>query len=463
MTAGNAAGSDVQMSLAAEIAYLDANMGSVNNGSSAKESVNVMNLVDDIINNYQGRDNLSESQKSQLNTAMDIKEMVEKNNLQNEVSSWKIVNSQDNNTDSGFYGCLIETGDNEAIVAFRGSENYDAQVLHDWGEADFNLLDNPMTRQQKEAQDFTRMMYEQYGDKYSYSFSGHSLGGNLAQHAYITAPSGMNVNRCTSWDGPGFSDEYIAAHLPQIMQRGSGIDHYQWSLVGAVLHPLPGAHFQTIQAENAAPGDGLLDNWFGLKPLILRHLMAHVQFDENGQVIPGTMDPLAMVAGYITKILEHNPVLAFYVGVGRTVAMVIQLIAEGDAYLIEYFKNLGIDFFEKTVELINNALQNLKYFVNGVRFTGEYDIEISIVNSLGNEMNEVSRNVQRISDEVSDISNQLRYNSMSGSYYKSRLRSSSSRLVQSVQKAVSLSEAAHTCADYAKNSDAQAAAYYQFG
>ncbi len=450
MSAGTAASSDVQMSLAAQIAYLDANLGPKNTAASTKEGIDVVSLADNIIRTYQGKDNLSGREESQLNAALAVKNMIEEHHLQNEVSSWKIINSRNNNDKSGFYGCVIETGDNEAIVAFRGSERYGDQYVKDWAEADFNLLHNTATtRQQRDAEKYMRDLYEKYGDKYSFNLSGHSLGGNLAEHAYITAPEGMNLNRCVSWDGPGFSEEYLAAYAPLIAARAFNIDHYQYSLVGTLLHHLPGTNYVTIDARD---GEGVFD----------RHSLSHIEFDELGQVKKGSRDPNSNFVDSLSDSVEDSSFFTNLIGIAREIYALHDAIVNGDTDRFEYLNSLGIRFTNEMIEQMVNELQNLNYYMNGVSFSGEYEIQTDILHSFGDELNDVSESIRKIGEEVSLISSQLRYNSLSGSWYKSRLRSTASRLSAAVGKASDLSEVAHACANNARNADEQAAYFYQF-
>lgn len=63
---------------------------------------------------------------------------------------------------------------------------------------------------------------EEY-DYENYATSGHSLGGNLSAHAGLTAPEEMRnkITQCYSFDGPGFSNEYIAEHQDEIEAFGT--------------------------------------------------------------------------------------------------------------------------------------------------------------------------------------------------------------------------------------------------
>lgn len=64
------------------------------------------------------------------------------------VKKWSISAVHDSNSDNGFYACVIDTGDGNAIVAYRGSEGMGsdekglANLQHDWIEADLGILNS---------------------------------------------------------------------------------------------------------------------------------------------------------------------------------------------------------------------------------------------------------------------------------------------------------------------------------
>ena len=68
--------------------------------------------------------------------------------------NWRVVGVGDDQNASGMYGCMIDDGRGDAIIAFRGSES--DQILEDWGGADFGLMNNTETWQQAQAEEFTR-------------------------------------------------------------------------------------------------------------------------------------------------------------------------------------------------------------------------------------------------------------------------------------------------------------------
>ena len=140
--------------------------------------------------------------------------------FKDEVLDWKIVDITDLNRQSGFYACTIETDKKNAIVAFRGSES--KNIVKDWISADFGLINSTETEQQSLAEAYADILSGNDGKsrnkigKYeNIGVTGHSLGGNLAEHFTIkSAKLGREelysrIKQCDSLDGPGFSEKYI--------------------------------------------------------------------------------------------------------------------------------------------------------------------------------------------------------------------------------------------------------------
>jgi hypothetical protein len=238
---------DEDLAIATQIAYCDlseVDITKITNG----EKLNIKKLLEnnvDCINDLKdkrdkhvkGSDGYNELQ-GQIDILNDIK--ANKNGW----GDWKIVNIKDDNADSGFYGCTIETGDGSAIVAFRGSES---ETLHDvktdWIDSDIGLLGSTGTKQQLVTTVYMHEMAQLLTDKYDdVAVTGHSLGGNLSLHGAVTAPKGLQdiISQVVSFDGPNFSDEYIDAHREAIDNMSGKMKHIQYSIVGSLLKPLPG-------------------------------------------------------------------------------------------------------------------------------------------------------------------------------------------------------------------------------
>ena len=436
-----ASDSDIRMMIATQVAYLDGDKG-----------MSVGELVDSTIASYGNRTNLSEREKGQLETAQYIQSQIKENNLQ-DCNRWIIKDVADDNARSGFYGCLIDTRDGDAIVGMRGSESWDAgQGLHDWVEADLGLLNSTGTRQQQRAAEFTQKVYEQFGDDYNgFSFTGHSLGGNLSEHATITAPDGMPIRRCVSYDGPGFSDEYITAHSADIRARAQYIDHYQYSLVGTLLLPLPGTNYQTIAAHNDEDS-GFLGGY------LVRHHTRNIEFGDDGMIRQGDRDILSCLTDPFSKGLELSDFSLLYI-LCPQLALFQAVVQNGNA-ILQGMKNEA----EHIVTSVRETLKNLKqqitnWFRNifGPTLTGEFEINIGYANSVADGMEDVGRKLQRVSDEVQRVTNSLRYNSAVGFLYRSKLKIISSSISRLGTKASALGKAVRSCVQYCTRSDSRAA------
>lgn len=216
---------------------------------------------------------------------------------------WIIKDVRNDNDNSGFFGCLIETSPGNAIIGFRGSEsNTPMQTEKDWVKADFGLLNSTLTDQQRVATEYMDYINKHF-DYDSFATTGHSLGGNLSSHATITAPEDMKAKIIQSFnfDGPGFSEEYLKLHGDDFSKVSDKITHYQWSLVGNLLNRFPGENFKTIATND------YVDGIYTLEALTRKHDTSFVIFDENGMVIPGEMDNFARSIGELSRNIDSCP------------------------------------------------------------------------------------------------------------------------------------------------------------
>lgn len=214
--------------------------------------------------------------------------------------NWSIIDICNDQHGSGMYACTIDTADGDALISFRGSESDTIENIEkDWGGSDLGLLNSTLTPQQKRAQEYTREIWGKYGDDYNcFGFTGHSLGGNLAEHAGITAPDSMRdkIKQCVSLDGPGFSENYMTEHAAEILKSKKYLTHYQWSVIGTLLYMVPAADNRTIQADT--PDD------HGWMNMLWRHDTHNVTFDDKGNVISGQQDDWAKWSDPISKVID---------------------------------------------------------------------------------------------------------------------------------------------------------------
>lgn len=108
------------------------------------------------------------------------------------------------------------TGD--AVVAFQGT-----QGQKEWADNFLggNVTDTPC---QENALEWYQSAYQEYGlENYEVTITGHSKGGNKAK--YITLLDDT-VDHCVSFDGQGFSDEFMKKYADQIAARQSHIENH---------------------------------------------------------------------------------------------------------------------------------------------------------------------------------------------------------------------------------------------
>ncbi|MBQ4528371.1 MAG: DUF2974 domain-containing protein [Clostridia bacterium] len=299
--------------------------------------------------------------------------------ISGEYKDWKIIDSQNNNgwDGNGFAACTIDTGDGNAIVGFRGSEvNSADDFLHDWLIADVGLVNETQTSQQRYAEEYLNRINNKFGDDYdNFSITGHSLGGNLAEHATLTAPDSMadKIDRCLSFDGPGFSDEYLEKYADQIKDNAHLVDHYQASAVGTMLNPVPGTNYRHIEVKDGASG-------------FKRHNIKNFVFDDGGYVRPGVPDALAAFFATLSNTVDDNTSLP-------GILSLIDIIRNMDPeYAGELSKDSIMNLFNYAKDVINRVIRDGKptdFRISTPVLSGSSEVALNVSSILANDAAEV--------------------------------------------------------------------------
>lgn len=153
---------------------------------------------------------------------------------------------QINEPENGLYGlCFTSDSPETGIITFRGTvgiggwfDNYKGAFMAD-------------TPQQKAAYNFMTQTKKHFGFS-TFDLAGHSKGGNDAQ--YITILSGSCVNRCISFNSPGFSADFIAKYYASIEQYKDKITAYEgaYDIVNILLTSIAGKR-EVIETGSKAP------------------------------------------------------------------------------------------------------------------------------------------------------------------------------------------------------------------
>ncbi len=360
---------DFELVVATQIAYLDFDRSDISENPD-------WTVRDHLIHNA----DLAEAMKKGNPAAYDAV-------MNGSCQDWKIVHNVTNeDSGNGFAACLIETSSDKAIVGFRGSEALlqNDNLVKDWVEADIGLLNSTQTDQQRSAEGFIDYINKNYNYD-SYELTGHSLGGNLAEHALITAPDDFaaKVDRVLNLDGPGFSDEYLGANEAAIAQRAGKVDHNQCSLVGAMLNPLPGSNYQHMESKGF--------------PGVFRHDTKNMTFDENGNmVITDKIDDLSMTFYAISNLADD---ITSSIGInGFYEFFVVMIFATGD---LRTYINDVIDQFKE----LFGADAVRKY--NEQKGEADFRIATEVLASSVESLSAVTTRLASYSDEIGRINKEI--------------------------------------------------------
>lgn len=424
--------SDSEMLLATQISYFDCdNTKGRNVGAIVNERIKQYGYIDEN-NNYIMNSNLSKYEQKQFEVLSCIRECINRDpSLQEKMNNWTIVDVCNDNNNTGYYGCVIDTGDGNAIIGSRGSESFNTkQKISDWIEADVGLLDSTETLQQAKAQEYMEQIYYKYGNKYdSFSLTGHSLGGNLAEHMAITAPAEMveKINHVISFDGPGFSDEYIERYKDKINKTSNKMVRYQWSLVSSLLNPLPGVKDLYISARNDPTRTGLTS-------VVYRHDTRNIYLDENGSVIASTdVDLLSKLLGPISKKIENTNIIIAGLGFPN---LGILGILSNDLKLLRF----TVDVFNSIKKKVKSAAKNLYYNSIVADSSGEYFVDTAAIMVAQDEIKRIVDNLRKKNDDIDNARRNLQYWSELGGMYRSRIMLASSSIDSEIKKMEKLAD-----------------------
>ncbi|NJE73937.1 DUF2974 domain-containing protein [Pseudoflavonifractor sp. SW1122] len=290
--------------------------------------------------------------------------------------------------------CFAETGNaDDAIVAFKGTSGGDEWIDNVEG------LNAEDTQCQKEALDFIESL--PYG---SITVTGHSKGGNKAMYVAIISDK---VTRCVSYDGQGFSQEFIDKYWAEIQAKGGKITAYSLStdFVHALLFPVPNSNQIYCQgygvaniAENHSPNSFFMTDANGNivvdgngNPIIVQiseaesitmlheftTFVINNASNEDKEIIIGFVSKLlAMVFG--GDQVSKDELIDYILGQDDALALVL-------AYLVKYMDeyDLDADDIDGLLETLGlNSLNKLKTLTDFDVLGYHVDVNLNLANIL---------------------------------------------------------------------------------
>lgn len=204
-----------QVLLLNNLMYME-NEGSLTEIASITEPTTVAEIIKDV--NFSKLDNNTDY--GSFMTGADWKNIVTAVKNDPQLMNMEIVSTNRDNATGGGGGesaLFVDPSTNEAVVVYRGTDSYEWK--DDFvGGGKTSQPDGVSTIQQSNALDWYQSLDL---DGYSnVTVSGHSKGGNKAKYVAILDDS---VDRCLSFDGQGFSDEFYAKYEDAIARNQSKI------------------------------------------------------------------------------------------------------------------------------------------------------------------------------------------------------------------------------------------------
>lgn len=166
-------------------------------------------------------------------TVSEWKELVEMIKEEPTLLDYKVTNYYDDDSTGMRAACFVndETNPTDVNVVFRGTKgDYE---WHDNGEGGY-LSD---TKQQEAAAEYVNKLPDKYGN--NMTVTGHSKGGNKAQYVTIVTD---RIAKCVSYDGQGFSEEFLEKYADEIAQKRQSIISISAKddFVNCLLYPIAG-------------------------------------------------------------------------------------------------------------------------------------------------------------------------------------------------------------------------------
>lgn len=255
------------------------------------------------------------------------------------------------------------------------------------------------TEQQKLAADYVNGLPEAYGS--NMAVTGHSKGGNKAQYVTVVTD---RIGRCVSYDGQGFSEEFLEKYADEIAEKSQRIVSIsaENDYVNCLLYPVAGTWIY-IDTQVYAGTERLNNPLYYHKPNIL--------LDGNGKLLPETeqSDVSKLINEYTTYMIsnldepERSSVLDGVINVviavlGKDAGEIIKAVVENDSAekgAISHIDDFAFDYIGEHYGLKKEVLIT---YIAAVIFPGLFMDDL--LNSGKKVMGQVTSHMKELADKI---------------------------------------------------------------
>lgn len=150
---------------------------------------------------------------------------------------WEVLQIYPDKDKNGYFGvAYLNAQKKHIIIAHRGTED-----LKDW-KTNVDLITSHLSLQEASCMEFVGEIIKKYGNSYTYSFTGHSLGGWLAQVSlwkyhfeFVNKNLGFQDGFAVTLDNPG-SGELLEALQPRV-EKDYRIDVQSLDITSYLSYP----------------------------------------------------------------------------------------------------------------------------------------------------------------------------------------------------------------------------------
>lgn len=338
----------------------------------------------------------------------------------------------------------------DAVIAYRGTGP--AYAAWDDNCQGGYLSDTDM---QKEALAFAQDCAQRYDD---ITVTGHSKGGNMAQ--YVTVLMGDEIDRCVSFDGQGFGDEFLEKYAVEIeanRHKIRSVNAYN-DYVNILLTPIAGETVYLNNNKFALPGGHYIYELYRHKDNKLNDKGEYISSAEQAGYIKVIKEALDFVVRTMDDL--DNSTLEFIVYSFVGMLLGAGFSSEADlinANIFDWIKIIG-EFLENLDDYIEDYIENKREN----RYSSIHlVIDTNALRDYGIALNNAATEIEALHSRVKRLQREMASNIISGVAIGLPLQAVLAQLDSEAGKLEKLAAVLSSCAEQYDTAETKAKGFAQ--